>query len=273
MPQAKQDETGGKQKQAAKSAPAVFYALNPPQGNLITVLAITFVVLRSLSVTIAICTGWQVYVSAGPEKRMYTYFRPPDGSRALKSFRELDDFLQKNPQELPHGPEIRCGEIIEAEMIDEEADVKEWIRGTVQKRNRSSFQVRFAEINENEPWEEEYSIKEKGLEWRWPLLNRHDFEDSIAAAKAACQEVSCISNRKIDFDRTSPVFGRRISVRRLVRSTGLESRVEESARRQRIAGNPKVFVKRSKTGVANRRKGIENLWPVAIPSKVTWLYR
>jgi hypothetical protein len=142
--------------------------------------------------------GWQVYASAGPEKRMYVYFRPPGGSKSLKSLRELDTFLLTHPQELPHDTEVQSGAFIEAEMIDEDTNEKEWIRGKVEKRNKNSFQVRFSEANEDEPfeWSEEYKMKDKGTEWRWPILSRQDFEESIKSAKDACQQVNHTINRE-----------------------------------------------------------------------------
>ena len=146
---------------------------------------------------IVFCAGWEVYVSVGTEKRIH--FRPPDQSKVLRSFRELEEYLKQHPQDLPHNSDVKIGVCIEAEMIDEDSGEKEWIRGKVEKRNKHSFQVRFTEDNGEElfQWVEEYSMNDKGTEWRWPILSKQDFADAVKDAKDACQKVYFKTNSKI----------------------------------------------------------------------------
>ncbi len=132
-----------------------------------------------------------MYGSAGHEKRVYIYFRPPDGSRVLKSLRELDEFLEEHPQPARRGGDVCVGDEIEAEMADEEGTVREWILGVVERRLKSSFDVRFSVNNQEESgeWTENYAIKDRDREWRWPMLSRRHFAEAIANLKEACLKV------------------------------------------------------------------------------------
>jgi hypothetical protein len=105
--------------------------------------------------------------------------------------RELDDYLKAYPQELAHDDDVRCGAQIEAEMKDGESGATEWIRGQVEKRKKSSFSVRFTVNNDLErgEWVEEYSMNALGIEWRWPILCKQDFEQHLNSARESCQQV------------------------------------------------------------------------------------
>ncbi len=105
--------------------------------------------------------------------------------------RELGDYLKDFPQELPHDDDVQCGAQIEAEMEDGESGATEWIRGQVEKRKKNSFTVRFSVNNalERGEWAEDYSMNALGTEWRWPVLCKQDFEQSLNSAREACQQV------------------------------------------------------------------------------------
>jgi hypothetical protein len=124
--------------------------------------------------------------------------------------RELDDYLKAYPQELGHDNDVQCGAFIEAEMKDGESEATEWIRGTVEKRKKNSFTVRFSVNNDLEKgeWVEDYSMKALGTEWRWPILCKQDFEQPLNSAREACQQVRPCNCKFMPLPRCTTVLPR-----------------------------------------------------------------